>query len=487
MNNNQDNDNLNQKNNSINFESKKKNLFKKICTFLSIIVGIIGFGCGIYFVVKSFLMGYSILGLFFGILSFASGAWFFIYTLIIIAAIWIIFGITMLTGKFYEKLNPKNKKIFKKVLIIIMVVLLIGSFLIVWNEYSNKDLVDVLDKSPSHDFYSKTSYYFIYKDKIYYYKLDINNIFNKMHDKLFVMNLDGTHNRKLVESDELRYAYFYFVYNDEAYFYSIYYGENKKVNLKTGEISSLGTDDRYIVNVLNKGIVYAFIDGNDYSKFMKIDLNNNKTISEIKTNYSVLSKEYYLDYDGFNIYYLENNYSQFPSIYKNNQVIYEFTEYDKSDFPEIKFIAANNDYIYFKLKSIIYKLNVNDKTIEKEININLNVERISSNNNMDNYFYCNNKIYSFNTQKENFELIISDVEKQPVYVYNLNNKLIFTESTDNVKYNIDKDNLGSVLIYDKQTNNIEKYIDIRKVSFDENFIYLLYQSNNNYSVKKINI
>ena len=42
------------------------------------------------------------------------------------------------------------------------------------------------------------------------------------------MNLDGTENKKLAETDELRYATFYFVYNNEAYYYTMYYNENKK-------------------------------------------------------------------------------------------------------------------------------------------------------------------------------------------------------------------------------------------------------------------
>ncbi len=483
------NDIINPLNDEVNSnQPKKKNLFAKICIILSIIVGIIGYGYGIFNIIQSFSISTN--GMFGGLeknLTVVLGLWFLLGTTIIIISIWFIYRIITFISKFYNKLNPKKKKNFKISLIIIMVVLLISAFSLAWYKYENKNLAEVLNQSPSDHLYTDTNYYFIYKDKIYYYKLDINNIFNKMHDKLFVMNLDGTHNKKLVESDELRYAYFYFVYNDEAYFYSVYYNENKKVNLNTGEISSLGTDDTYIAKTLNNGIVYSFIDYRDYSKFRKIDLDNNKIISEIKTNYSMYDKKFYFDYGGFNIYYLENNYSQFPSIYKNNQLIYEFTGYDKSDFPEIEFIAANNDYIYFEQKSILYKLNINDKIIEKEININLNVERINSGNNTDNYFYYNNKIYSFNTQKENFELIISDVEKQPEYVYNINNKLIFTKNTNNIKYNIDKDNFGSVLIYDKQTNNIEKYDDIYKASFDENFMYLLYRSRNNYSVKKINI
>ena len=302
------------------------------------------------------------------------------------------------------------------------------------------------------------------------------------------MDLDGKNNKKLAETDDLRYAHFYFVYNDEAYYQHVFDNENKKINLKTGEISSLGTNDIYIPKTLNNGLVYSFvvnrIAGDAYSIFKKIDITNNKIISEIKIDSSV-GYVYYLDYDGNSIYYLENYYSRYPSIYKNNQIVYEFTEYDKYNFPEIEFICVNNNYIYFEQKDIIYKLDINNKSIEKEVSNNLeDIKRISSGNNMDNYFYSNKKIYSFNMKDDTFELVISDVEKQPEYVYNMNNKLIFTENTDNVKYYSEIDNLGSVIIYNKQNNNIEIFTNIRKVSFDDDYIYLLNQSNNSYFVQK---
>lgn len=473
-------------NNDLNsYKPKNKNILKKICIILSIIVGILGFGIGIYSMITSFNMeSPEFFGPLLNIFVFLGGIAFFINTGIVIATIWIIYAIIQKIGKSYKELNSNKKKRLKIVLIIIIALLLIA---FKYN-YSNKNLAEVLKKPPSYEYYNDSSYYFIYKDKIYYYTLDQNNIYTKLHDRLFVMNLDGTNNKKLAETDELRYAYFYFVYNDEAYYYTMYYNENKKINLKTGEIKTLETKDNYLDKTLNNGTIYSFIDnaigGNAYSIFKKIDIKNNNTISEIKTKHSMAGNIYYFDYDGGNIYYLENYYSKFPSIYKNNQIIYEFTEYNRDNFPKIEFIAVNNNFIYFKQNTIIYKLNLNNKFIEKEISNNLNdFKRISSGNNTDNYFYSNKNIYSFDMENDTFELIIKNIEKQPEYIYNTNNKLIFTENTDN----IDIDNLGSVIIYNKLNNDTEKFDNIRKVSFDEEYMYLLYQSNNNYSVKKINL
>ncbi len=502
-NNNSVNNNINQAEekdiNSINNTSldnskpTNKNILKKICKVLSIIVANIGGGIGIFSIITSFTMdSIEFFGTLLNIFAFFGGIVFFICTGIIIGAIWIIYGIIKLISKFYKKLSANNKKIFKIILIIVIALLLIVSFSIKNYNYNNKNIMEVLNDPPSYEFYDNTTYYFIYKDKIYYYKLEHNSSFTKLYDRLFVMNLDGTNNKKLAETDELRYATFYFVYNDEAYYYTTYYNENKKINLKTGEINSLETNDIYLAKTLNNGIVYSFIDnaiaGDAYSIFKKIDIKNNKTISEIKTKYSMAGNEYYFDYDGGNIYYLEDFYSKHPSIYKNNEIIYEFTEYDRYKLPEIKFITVNKDYIYFKQNNIIYKLNINNKFIEKEINYNLSdIQRISSGNNTDNYFYSNKKIYSFDAKNDTFKLVIDNIEKQPEYIYNINNNLIFTENTDNLKYYSETDNLGSVVIYNKLNSNIEKFDNIRKVSFDEEYMYLLYQSNNNYSVKKIKL
>ena len=89
--------------------------------------------------------------------------------------------------------------------------------------------------------------------------------------------------------------------------------------------------------------------------------------------------------------------------------------------------------------------------------------------------------------KDDFELVINNIDKQPENIYNINDRLIFTENTDNVKYYSDTDNLGSVVIYNKLNNKIDKFNNVRKVSFDEEYMYLLYQSDNKYSVKKIKL
>ena len=82
-------------------------------------------------------------------------------------------------------------------------------------------------------------------------------------------------------------------------------------------------------------------------------------------------------------------------------------------------------------------------------------------------------------------MVVSNINDKPDYVYNINDKLIFTENTDNLKYYTSTDNLGTVLVYDGKS--IERFDGIRKVSFDENYMYLLIDANENYVVQKYDL
>ena len=88
---------------------------------------------------------------------------------------------------------------------------------------------------------------------------------------------------------------------------------------------------------------------------------------------------------------------------------------------------------------------------------------------------------------DEFKLVLNNVDKTPEYVYNINNKLIFTENTDGIYYYSDDNDFGSVVVYNKTNKKIEKYNNIVKVCFDEKYMYLLYKSQKNYSVKKIKL
>lgn len=393
----------------------------------------------------------------------------------------------------YNHNNKKSKNLIIISIIIASILLVLGASHFKYRNIKietiqeNKNIKEILDNVPNYNYYDTSNYYFIYNDKIYYYTSE-NSI-----DKFNYMDLDGSNNKTITQNNELRYAQFYFVYDNEAYYYTMYDAENKKINLTTGKISSLNNDDIYISKSLKNGIVNSFSDhaiaGNAYSFFKQFDLKKNKVIYEIKTNHSMAGKEYFLDYNRGYIYYLENYYSKRPTIYQNNEILYEFSEEAKYNFADIKFMACNEKYLYFKNNNYLYKLNINTKEIEKEINYNLgDIHRISSGNNNDNYFYISNKIYTFDFDSDTFNLLLKNIENEPQELYNINNKLIFTENTNNLKYNMLYENLGSVVVYDLiKRREISQYKGIRNIFFDNNQMYLVVNGEKNYYVDKIDL
>ena len=457
-------------------DSKFIRIIKKICITLTIIVAIFGCIIGIYYLINSHTIeNIEYYGPFLRILSASLGFSFFIYTVAIIAIIWIIYGIILVLSKIYKT----HKGLFTFVIITIIFLCLI-----ILRNSNKKDIAEVLNNSPNSEFYNISSYYFIYNNKIYYYSLEHNNNFSKLYDRFYVMNLDGTDNRKLAETDELRYAHFYFVYNNEAYYYTTYYDDNKKIDLSTGRITSLGNKDIYLGKTLKDGVIYSFIDnsafGNANSALRKIDLKNNTVLSEVITKYRVYHNKYVIDYDEGNIYYIEDSNSEHPSIYKNDEFIYEFSNYSKTTLPETQFIAADKSFVFFKQNQQIFKLNTDTRKIEATINYELEeFKRINGGNSSDNYFYSNNKIYSFNLNNNSFDLILDNIQKAPEYIYDMNNRIVFTENTDNLQNYV----LGSVTIFDKTTNKVETINNVRKFSFDEEKLYLLIENNNNYIIE----
>ena len=385
-----------------------------------------------------------------------------------------------------------NKTIKKLAIIIIAIIVVIASLVVsskISKNYkeANKNLKEVIDNVPSYYDYNDTSYYFIYNNKIYYYSFDYDR---NIPNAFYSMDLDGTNNKLIAESGELTYASFYFVYNNEAYYYSLYNDTNRKINLETGIITDLDNNDVYLSKTLNNGMIYTFIDnavvGNAYAKFKKIDLNTDKKIFEIKTDYSVVSSEYYFDYDGNNIYYLESFYSDYPSIIKNKDIIYQFTDYDRYSFPKTVFIAANKEYIYYKQNDYIYKLDSTTGTIVNEFECDIgDFKRISSGNNKDNYFYANHKIYSFDFDSNTFEIVLDNIRSMPEKVYHMNDELIFTENTDNLVYLTEENNLGSVIVYNLKNKDIQTYVDVRKFCYDDKYLYLVIDKYDKYSIEKI--
>lgn len=468
---------------------KLKQIIKKIVIILSIIISIIGVIAAFFCFIQAFTIeSIEFFGPLLNILMFFGGFVFLIYAGILIGFLWLFYGVFLLLYNFYNKIDSKNKKKFIIILLSLLVVTF--SILVISDIYNdrNKEIEEVLLEPPSYDFYDKSSYYFINDNHIYYYVYDYNLVTSKTYDRLYVMNLDGSNNRLLAEGDELRYADFYFVYNNEAYYYTMYYAENMKVNLSTGQITRLDNDDNYISKTLKDGVVNAFYDnavvGNSYASFKKIDLNTNKIIYDNTTSHTLVDNEFFLDYDSGNIYYLDDYYSEYPTIYKNNDVLYEFKDSKKIN---LMFLAVDTDYLYYVFENTIYRLDISSGVTEtlSFCTYKLDeIKRISSGNNKDNYFHINGIIYEFDLKDARFKVLIRDVDAAPEYVYNFEDKLIFTENTDNCRHLSDINNTGTVIIYDVSSRYAKHVDNIIKTSFDSKYLYMLIGNGSDYYIDK---
>lgn len=397
--------------------------------------------------------------------------------------IWLFYIFSIVFLKLYFVLGKKSKKvigIFSKIIIsiliaIIIIVIVISIIDSVLN-YGNCNIGKAFTSPPLNPYdYDTTSYCFMYHDKFYYVGTE------GLKNKLYSLSLYGFVKQKVSSKDVFNGAVFHMVYNNEAYFYSLKDSSNKKIDLTTRKITNLDNKYNYIEKTMNDGIIFAFEngheDGKDYSMYRKIDLKNNKVLTEHKAPNDITEYgDYMFEYDNGDIYFLIKPYEEeHPVIYKNENIIYQFEEYSNSSLPELEFILSNKEYIYYTQNDYIYKLNTDKGQIEKKIPLEYkDIKRISSGNNQDNYFYANERIYSYNFDRDEFDLIVTNVPKQPEKIYHVNNTLIFTENDDNVGY-VRDDNLGSVLIFDtisKYTNNIKK---VRKVSFDEEKMYVIIQ------------
>lgn len=480
-------DNLNTQENKIEskeLEFQKK--LKKIFKILTIIILTIGSSLAFTAFFSFNIIGATSIQPLLNLLAFSSALGFIILTTLVILVIWLLYGMIIFLHKsLYIKFNTKNKKLFKIILLLLSAVLILSIVLI--NDYKNdnKNISKVLTTKPSGYQYDNSAYYFIYNNKIYYYRIENKLVNGELRDKLFVMNLDGTENKLLAETIELRYPYFYFVYKNEAYYYSEYYSENKKINLSTGEITSLGSKDAYVNEPSKDGTIitiapnYISRDISTYTNrsdniiLKKINLNTGNVLKEVHIKNNISSDNYYLDYEYGNIYYIDVDTStQNKIIYKNSLQIYQLPNSQSID---ITLLAATNKYLYFKSEGHIYKLNNFKKTIE-EIEYDLgDIHRINNKGNYDNYFYSDKKIYKLDLTTDKFILTLNNIEEEPQHIYSIDNKLV-------LMYN--RSILSAVTIYDVNTKTEKKYINVSKTSFDDNCIYLLTGDKNSMTIEK---
>lgn len=442
-------------------------------------------------------------------LYFGSSVFQFVGTIGLLIFIWVMYFTKPSRERIKARMNSKTRRTVRIVYVISYILIPTFIMLFIWwkiydflgndvahyNAWMNlKEVLDMTDERAGSDYEPS----FIYKDKIYFYDSGHITKFNGevvYYHKLYQMDLNGKHRKVISNSDKLKTGNFNFNYNDEVYFYSIKDNDYIVFNLKTKDIRNLDVGGSYVANSLKNNYIYVYNYTNTsnennerYTNILlrKVNLDTNKTISEIKLDNiddSIQIEDVFVDYKYGNIYYKLESKLDSLYIYKNDEIVYQ-VENDKIDKDNFTFLAATERYIYFIDKKIIYKVDIVNKILEKEITNNFsNIERIDDGEGL-NYFYDNKNIYYLDTDSDEFIQVLSDISGLPEKAQSVNNLIIFKGYEEK---NYKNNKLRSIIVYDTQTKSKKKYDDIYKYYIEENYIYLLKYKDNNYVVDKVKL
>lgn len=452
---------------------------------------------------------YEIENMFHSILNSFTAIIGFLGTIMLLAIIWVMYFTKPSRERIKARMNSKTRRTVRIVYVISYILIPTFIMLFIWwkiydflgNDVAHysawmnlKEVLDMTDERAGSDYEPS----FIYKDKIYFYDSGHITKFNGevvYYHKLYQMDLNGKHRKVISNSDKLKTGNFNFIYNDEVYFYSIKDNDYIVFNLKTKDIRNLDVGGSYVANSLKNNYIYVYNYTNTsnennerYTNILlrKVNLDTNKTISEIKLDNidgSIQIEDVFVDYKYGNIYYKLESKLDSLYIYKNDEIVYQ-VENDKIDKDNFTFLAATEGYIYFTDKKIIYKVDIVNKVLEKEITNNFsNIERIDDGEGL-NYFYDNKNIYYLDTDSDEFIQVLSDISGLPEKAQSVNNLIIFKGYEEK---NYKNNKLRSIIVYDTQTKSKKQYDDIYKYYIEENYIYLLKYKDNNYVVDKVKL
>jgi len=416
-----------------------------------------------------------------------------------------------------NNINSKPKKHSIIWLIIISCIICIVAFLYFSNNNTNitkntnyVDLEDVVQPVMNNTTQMTTNWYFFHNDRLYVY--DFYN-----GDQFYSTNLSADNKNIISASEELRYANFFMIYNNEAFYYTEYNRGIKKINLSTGKISMV-IDDKYlylIPDTLNNGKVIVNYQ-NDYlnnahTYFATLDLETGLLSNEKKIKYPA-NQPYFYHKDSNKIYYIDSNDGK-NTIYEDNTIIYTYEADNnlvgwksniKSNISDTVFVQDN--YIFAIIANKIVKFNLSNYEIieEKELNDNfslinsvrsgsgrtLGIEEepaatsiyplfaIVDKSDSTNSNIKKDGVYKFNSTTLSFEKIMNNYEGGFLQKYG--DYFIFQSSTKTTIYN---DKLKKYKIYDSANYSVENN-NIYLMTYTGDFYHQKF-NNLKFEIKKI--
>jgi hypothetical protein len=220
------------------------------------------------------------------------------------------------------------------------------------SEYSNNNefLHEIVKPAMNINMDMTPNWYFFHDSTLYAY------IYEEGKDNLYAVtpekNSYTTNYKKklLLTDDELRYAEFFMVYDNEVFYYTPYYRGVKALNLSTKEIRDV-VKDRYLylmLETLKDGKVTVnscncYI-GKSHSYFATLDLKTGELTNEKKLGYAADMTTFY-NKDNHKAYYILSDDGRYD-IYEDNEVIYTYdmtnvnNSNSKSVFVQDKYVFA---------------------------------------------------------------------------------------------------------------------------------------------------
>ncbi len=362
-----------------------------------------------------------------------------------------------------------------------------------------------------HNDFSKTNkyiYYFVHNNYLYYYKYDENYINFEEDEKGILFKTDFNLNKtdKVCELNSGMSFYFDFIYNNEVFYTTreknceecglSYHNSLKRLNLDTCEEKNIIDYDEttrgeweYILNSRNNDeiLFYDYGKNDDKDMLYRYNIKENKIVKSGTVN-DVF--EYY----GINDYNSFDSYSiKYDGVYLNDALLYKLDDF-KIEKTNVELLDYDSENIYLFDSDYVYVLNKNLKQIisKKE----LTLKNIFKHNLfMNHYFSAENKMFKYNTEKNEFIYLDkfpsfdynSDENISLADVYKINDYYLFSDADaiSGSTEHYDNTDMVVLLVFDNTGKDIIKeYYNGNLINYfiDNDDIYLVYNDN---TIKKI--
>ena len=424
---------------------KKHSLLFRICVLITIII--------------------FILSLIFGLYGYISGGFGYLLTGLVLVllprCLILIWGLYFLIS-LIKNIFKRNKG-FGIAFIGFIFLIMLCYFIIGFNN------VDKLSVYALKEIYDERSSIIVKDNKLYYSVNEVRAFFNKdvAQDSLNTYDLK-TKDNKVLCSEFNGGNEFHFINNNELYYTNVYDEKNYKINLDSCKITNIESNYMFFNNTNDSNIKYMYNSDN----VVTYDINTDKIVKDynIVNTYAINFDNLIIDYDNSNVFYLyKDDEKNETNLYMNDNKLYTFDKYAISLFYFI------DNYVFLEDGNYIYQYDyVNNKIVNKTDNEFMSINRINSDNS-DCYFDVNGKIYKYNINAKEFEVLLNVDEEFSVhgaYVKHYNNKLVFFNNSEDV------------IIYDIENNSVKEYEDAL-FTYDNDVIYVMYEDDDNVIIDEI--